>query len=98
LKKLDEVKALVEKYKNEKSSLSKQLKELQAKFNQSSIKIMELQQEKVKFRHHISLIKNKDDDKQRFEKTLKENEIKGGGPAGFGTNVIFVFFFTKLIF
>jgi len=47
LKKLDEVKALVEKYKNEKSSLSKQLKELQTKFNQANIRIMELQQEKV---------------------------------------------------
>jgi len=71
LKKLDEIKATAEKYKNEKSSLSKQLKELQNKFNQSSITIMELQQEK-------------EDEKQRFEKTLRESEAKG--PERFGAN------------
>jgi len=71
LKKLDEIKAMAEKYKNEKSSLSKQLKELQNKFNQSNITIMELQHEK-------------EDEKQKFEKTLRESEAKG--PERFGAN------------
>lgn len=45
---MEETKTLVEKYKNEKSTLSKQLKEATAKLNQANAKIMELQQEKVK--------------------------------------------------
>lgn len=47
MKKLEETKATAEKYKNEKSALSKQLKELQTKLNQANTRIMELQQEKV---------------------------------------------------
>jgi len=49
LKKLEEIKAGADKYKTEKSSLSKQLKELQTKLNQANGKILELQQEKVYF-------------------------------------------------
>jgi len=71
LKKFEEIKAGAEKYKTEKSALSKQIKELQTKLNQANGKILELQQEK-------------EDEKNKYEKLLKENEIKG--PDRFGAN------------
>jgi len=63
LKKLEETKTLVDKYKNEKSGLSKQLKEVQGKLNQSSTRILELSQEKEEERH-------------KYEKMLKESEVR----------------------
>jgi len=47
IKRLEETIKGLEKYKNEKSNLSKQVRELQSKLNQANITIQELKDEKV---------------------------------------------------